>query len=197
MASTSSPTTNDIQLIAPPNSPILTTEGSMIAKVGKAKVEKAFTFPCYAPISSGNEYAEQYGGAEFFLCLYRELDSEASDFCGESCRDFSELIQHLNHFHGLDLKEKIHYCLICNEIFENALQGIDHHINKALSYEDFDFPWKTAAENQEVKRWLDPYFQTMKSMKKDILDFLLFSNEELPYLEDNLLAELDNHDCCK
>ena len=192
----------DYNIHAPPNSPI--EENTKLNQVaGSApkeniKKEAKFVFPLYAPISADNDYEEKYDGAEFILCLYRQPTANASDFCGVSCTDFSELIEHLKNDHGLILRKNIEFCLSCSEIFENPLSALDHYLNKALNYEQFDFQWKTEQENFEIKRWLQPYFETMKALKKDILDFFLFLNEDLPGLEDEVFGDIhiDNPNCC-
>ena len=102
---------------------------------------------------------------ESYFCLW----PVKSDPCGFITADFSKLIDHFKQ-HGLNLQKGIDFCTMCEKIFSNRIQAIEHYIRHSL---DIKALYREGNKTEQ----LDGIFERLSDIRKEILDYL-FCHEE-------------------
>ena len=149
------------------------------------------SFPLFAPMQVEEDPSKEY---DYLMCLWRNENPDAEEFCAQPLGDFFKLLPHLRQEHSLDLKNCIDYCFECEVIFGSRLECLSHFLSKALSSQHFIMTCeKDSEEVAALNEWLRPLYEKLNDVHKDIMDKVLFS-DDLPPLEDYVNVEVDEHD---
>ena len=115
-----------------------------------------------------------------YLCLWQGEDKKK--ICGSRINTFNNLLDHLTSEHGLHLKNCIDFCQKCECIFESAMEGLEHYIVHAITFEGNTLVRESGSVDSETETWLANIYAKIKEIRKEVLDRLLFK-----FLEDGTI----------
>ena len=103
-----------------------------------------------------------------YVCLYRENCVDAGPPCGRNCDDFSQLIAHVESYHGIALNCPQDLCFTNEYVFPSKIFAVEHWLVHAIDL---------ASEDPLLFQFNDT-FEKLNNIQADIVENIIYSDSD-------------------